>query len=416
MAQPTSRVRRGRRVLAIAGAVAVSITLAYLVAIASTGSSQLARAIVWLEADVDDIDRFPSRAIPASSASELPACIDDSAGQAFLRLDSVVTDDGSLEEMLSRTESSALLVLRQGVLVHEWYGEGSGRESLHTSFSMAKSFLSTLVGIAIAEGHISSVDDPVTDYIPELLDRDPRFGAITIENLLTMSSGIEYIELGTPWSDDATTYYSPDLRAAALAVVIADEPGETWLYNNYNPLLVGLVLERATGQSVSEFMIRALWGPLGAEAAASWSLDSDASGFEKMESGINARAIDYARFGLMVANGGVVDGTQVVPAQWLHDATAVDATSDPAEFYQYFWWVYPHDSASADFAARGNFGQYIYVDPEDDIVIVRLGRTTGDVDWPALLNAFAHEIGDADPAASTGSCSSAADDQAANVG
>lgn len=387
-----------RRVLIAALAIVTIIAVGYGVALASTGHSQLARAIVWLEADVDDLERFPSRLIEASTASELPAAPQGSTAAAFARVDTALTEGDDLDTLLDRTQTSALLVLHDGVLVHEWYGPDSGRETLHTSFSMAKSFVSTLVGLAIDDGFIDSVDDAVTDYVPELLERDARFGEISLEHLMTMSSGIAYVELGTPWSDDATTYYSPDLRAAALATVIDEPPGERWLYNNYNPLLLGMVLERATGTSVSDYMSRALWQPLGAEGDASWSLDSEASAFEKMESGINARAVDYARFGRMVANGGVVDGEQVVAQQWLRDATALDTASDPAEHYQYFWWVYPRDGAAADYAARGNFGQYIYVAPDEEVVIVRLGRTTGGVDWPALLGELARELGPVGPA------------------
>ncbi len=144
-------------------------------------------------------------------------------------------------------------------------------------------------------------------------------------------------------------------------------------------------------------MSQVLWKPMGAEADASWSLDSVNSGFEKMESGLNARAIDFARFGLMFLSDGAVDGEQVVPQQWVKDATAVDTTGDPAENYQSFWWVYPPDARAqgsvADVAAQGNFGQYIYLVPNEDIVMVRLGRSEGDVAWPWLLRTIAREMG-----------------------
>lgn len=183
------------------------------------------------------------------------------------------------------------------------------------SFSVAKSFVSTLVGIAIDEGLIGSVEDPVTDYLPELAVRDPRFERITLRDLLTMSSGIRFWEtdLPWPWTDDTCTLYGVDLRDVALnGTRIERPPGQEWHYNNYHPLLLGMVLERATGMSVSDYMATRLWQPMGAEADATWNLDSDRSGFEKMESGLNAMPVDFARFGLLSLHDGEWTGTRIV--------------------------------------------------------------------------------------------------------
>ncbi|HEX8496895.1 MAG TPA: serine hydrolase [Actinomycetales bacterium] len=193
-----------------------------------------------------------------------------------------------------------------------------------------------------------------------------------------------------PWSDDSVTYYSPDLRATALSVQIDEAPGVRWHYDNYNPLLMGLVLERATGTPVADYASEVLWQPLGAEADASWSADSEASGFPKMESGFNARAVDYARFGYLFAHEGRVGDRQVVPAAWVAEATARDTTADPAEHYQYWWWV--DTEREGRFSARGNKGQYVYVDPATDVVVVRMGRDYGIDDWPAVLRDVADRV------------------------
>jgi Beta-lactamase len=218
--------------------------------------------------------------------------------------------------------------------------------------------VSTLVGIAIDEGLIGAVSDPVTDYLPDLAERDPRFRQITLRDLLTMSSGIRYQEqmLPLPWGDDINTYYGVDLRELALDdTQIEGPPGHEWLYNNYHPLLLGMVLERATGMSVSEYMATRLWRPLGAEEDATWNLDSEVSGFEKMESGVNAAPIDYARFGQLFLHEGEWNGTRIVSEDWVRAATASDTTTDPAEHYQYFWWV--DTERAGGFYALGNFGQ-----------------------------------------------------------
>lgn len=380
------RLTRGRRrwvrglAAALAGAVALGAAL-QVWARTSLDDSAVARSMVWFEADVDDIARFPSRPIPAGDetsalrAGELPPGV----------------VDADLERLLDRSSTTAFLVLRDDELLLERYNPGAAGDRPHTSFSVAKSVLSTLLGIAIERGDVGSLDDPVTDHVPELLDRDPRFADVTLRSLVTMSSGLGYEEQGLPWSDDSTTYYAPDLRAAALDVEVAGPPGERWHYNNYNPLLVGLVLERATGTSVSEYASRHLWQPMGAEADASWSLDSAGSGFEKLESGVNAVPRDYARFGYLFASEGRVDGRQVVPAEWVAEATARDTSTDPAEHYQHWWWV--DRERAGRFYAAGNHGQFVYVDPATDVVVVRLGRTDGGVRWPAVLRGVADRVG-----------------------
>ena len=196
-----------------------------------------------------------------------------------------------------------------------------------------------------------------------------------------MSSGIKYEEGGDlPWSeeaDDTKTYYSTDLRRLALNCRIEGEPGQYFEYNNYNPLLVGLILERATGMPVARYLQQTMWKPMGMEAEGSWSLDSTSRGFEKMESGVNARARDFARFGILFAKEGRWESEQLISEGWIEESTRPDATTDPTLEYQYFWWVDTPEGRN-HFSARGNYGQYIYVAPEKDLVIVRLGKEEGE--------------------------------------
>jgi CubicO group peptidase (beta-lactamase class C family) len=386
--------RRWRRRLAVGavGVLAVSLAL-YGWAWSSVDRSTIARALVWGEADVGDQDRFPDRLIPAGEAiSPLPPGdeIDPPAPPP-----GVAGAGAAFDEFLGETDTLAFLVTHQDRLVYERYFHGSDRQTRQTSFSVAKSFLSTLVGIAVDEGLIGSVEDPVTDYLPELAARDPRFEQITLRHLLTMSSGIRYWEtdLPWPWTDDTYTYYGVDLREVALnRTQVERPPGQRWQYNNYHPLLVGMVLERATGRSVSDYLATRLWQPLGAEADAAWNLDSERSGFEKMESGLNATAVDYARFGQLVLHNGEWNGTRVVSKAWVRAATAVDTDTDPADFYQYLWWV--DVERPGRFYALGNYGQYLYVAPDADAVIVRVGRDWG-VDnhsWLATFRGIADQL------------------------
>lgn len=390
-----------RRVLRVAAVAIGALVVAWLGAHLFTPTSQLARAIAWMDADIDDYRRFPMRRIANAAprfdfrppSAEMRARYASVFAEAGIAHGKTATTE-SLEAFLARTDTVAFLVIKDDVLLYERYFNDYGHDSTVTSFSVAKSFVSALVGIAIAEGRIGSVEDPVTKYVPELLQRDPRYRRITLRHLLTMSSGIRYQQGGTPWGDDARTYYGTDLRAMALSSPITGAPGQTFNYNNYHPLLLGLVLERTTGRSVSSYLQEKLWKPLGMEAPGSWSLDSRRSGFEKMESGINARAIDFAKFGRLYLHRGNWNGAQLVPADWVAASTRFDAVTDPAPFYQYFWWVNPE--AGAHFFASGNHGQKIYVVPEQRLIFVRFGKSDPYRDWEGLFEALARRIAEVD--------------------
>lgn len=380
--------------------LAIGLGVLLLVLLVLYGSAHLltsrfawARAVAWLESDTGDQFRFPARDIPAGSDdSPLPEDATPAALEAPVNVGGV---GRPLDTFLAETGTTAFLVVHDDRLVYERYFGEVDRKDRQTSFSAAKSFLSTLIGIAIDEGHIGSVEDPVTDYLPELAERDRRFTEITLRDLLTMSSGIGYTERGMPWSDDALTYYGIDLRALALEDThIEEEPGRTWRYNNFHPLLLGLVLERATEMSVSEYTSTRLWQPLGAEADATWSLDSRSSRFEKMESGLNARPADFARFGLMMLHEGRWNDRRIVSTDWVREATASSRATDPVDFYQYMWWVGPPrpNESRPPFYAHGKYGQLVAVFPEDDVVIVRLGSEDGGVDWQARLRDLAGRV------------------------
>jgi CubicO group peptidase (beta-lactamase class C family) len=273
---------------------------------------------------------------------------------------------------------------------------------------VAKSFTTALIGIAIEEEYIGSVDDPITDYLPELAERDQRFGEITIRDLMMMAAGLEYQDMRPALlnGDDVLTTYYPDQRQLALEhTQIVDPPGQYFLYNKYHPQLLGLILERATGVSVTEYTQEKLWDGLGMEFSGSWSLDSEASGFEKMEAGLNARAIDFAKLGRLYLQNGSWDGVQVMPAEWVAESTQVDPSRQrdtyyPDEmgqiifdtlqgYYKYMWYGYARDGDEYDFAAEGDHGQYIYVSPYKNLIIVRNGTEYGsDQSWYDWIESF----------------------------
>lgn len=382
--------RAGRAVLVGAAALAAIYGVAYAVALTLTDNSSLARSIAWGDADVDDHTRFPSRAVPASGT----AYVYEKAEGYPDGLPATIAVPGGkkLGELLAASETTAFLVIKDDRLVYEHYFNGSSHDAVQTSFSVAKSFASALLGAAIADGKIGSVDDPVTRYLPELLERDPRFADIAIRHLVTMSSGLHYEEYGLPWSDDALTYYDADLRGLALRKTRVEEPpGLRFHYNNYNPLLLGMILERATGQSVAAYLSEKIWKPVGAEADASWSIDSNEHGFEKMESGVNARAIDFAKLGSLYLHRGEFNGRRILPAEWIDNSTAPALPTGLAfsSGYGRWWWTHGAESLGAYYSARGNKGQFVFVFPSKGLVVTRHGRDYGGVDWSAVAEAVA---------------------------
>ena len=382
--------------LAIIGVILLYAYLAY-------PAEYVNRLLRWRDADVYDYQKFPERALePSSSPFEFSLNLDEAHIRTQFEAAAGIDDfDSFLEE--KRTQ--AFIVIQGDAILYEQYFNGASRDSIVTSFSTAKSFTSALVGIAVSEGHIHSVNDPITDYLPELAERDPAFANITIRDLLMMSSGIKYVEFPFVNGDDAKTYYYPDLRQLALEdTEIAGLPGEEFHYNNYHPLLLGMILERATGTSVANYLQEKIWKPVGMAYPGSWSLDEN--GLEKMESGINGRAIDFAKFGRLFLYNGDWNGTQIIPAEWVAESTQADNSVDYANYYydafifangqgyyKYMWWGIQRDAQNYDFMALGNHGQFIYFSPQKNLIILRFGESYGEVDgsrrWVDMFYDFA---------------------------
>ena len=228
-----------------------------------------------------------------------------------------------LDALAQSTDTTSLVAVHKDEVVYEKYFNGSGADSIQTSFSTVKSLVSLMIGMAIDDGFIKSEAQPVSDFIPELAGTE--FADITIRELLTMRSKIAYQAGGLWFGDDAKTYYYPDLRKLALTGLRVDASyGGQFHYNNYHPLLLGIILERSTGMSVSEYFRARIWDAIGAENDASWSLDSVSSGFEKMESGLNFRSIDFTKVGSMLLHRGVWNGRTIVSEGWLDRSLIAD--------------------------------------------------------------------------------------------
>lgn len=383
----------------VGAAVLVLLLAALGVALLLYPPAYVWRVLVWQDADADDQFRFARRTAQAApGASDLPVALDGPAvRQAFAQ----ALPGHSLEAWLQAQGTLGFVVLRRGKVVYEGNFNGHRRDDPATSFSVAKSVLGTLLDQAIDTGKVGSLDDPVTRYLPELQQRDPRFEAVTLRHLVDMNAGLHYQEFPFLNGDDAKTYYWPDLRELALQhTQVEHAPGEAWLYNNYHPLLIGLVLERQTGMPVTQWLQQQLWQPAGMSIDAGWSLDRE-GGFEKLESGINARTRDFARFGQLLLDQGVaLDGRRVIGASAVRTATSPDGAMPLTHlragmYYKHFWWGQQRADGGYDFSARGNHGQFVFVSPANGVVVARNGQRYGvpPGEWMRLFEQMADRLG-----------------------
>ena len=217
-----------------------------------------------------------------------------------------------------------------------------------------------------------------------------------------MKSGIAYsrkIRFPIVNNEDPLVYYHPDLESVVLQRTKIDSGPGSFKYNNYNPALLGVILKRQTGLSVSEYLEQNIWQPMGAARPAGWTVDDRA--FERMESGFHARALDLARFGLLYLNQGRVGDRQVVPESWVTDTTDTSTKIELEQYdgrqwgYRAGWWIVPRPEGPSDFCAIGHFGQFIYVSPQFNAVFVRNGPGRGDWgdrDWTSLFYSLAEQL------------------------
>ena len=275
----------------------------------------------------------------------------------------------TVSEYMRAFNTSGLLVLKDGKIIMERYGLGRRPRDRWTSFSVAKSVTSTLVGAAIQDGHIKSLEDPVTTYIPEL--QGSAYEGVSVRQLLMMSSGVK-------WNEDYTDPNSDVARAGATVpepgvnplvsymrkLPRANPPGAKFTYNTGETDLVGVLVSKATGKSLARYASEKLWKPVGMERDGIWMLDL--AGHERGGCCMSMTLRDYGRIGQFMLEGGVARGQRVLPEWWTAQATTPQITEGaPPPGYGYFWWMIPEG-----YAARGIFGQSIVTIPEERLVVV----------------------------------------------
>ncbi len=282
-----------------------------------------------------------------------------------------------VDAYMTGQRSAALLVLHDGKLRLERYGLDFDASGRWTSFSVAKSMTSTLVGAALRDGSIKSMDDKVSDYIPQM--KGSAYDDVSIRQLLTMTSGIKWNEDYADPNADVAKFnnHKPEEGVDALVSYMRKLPrevpaGTRWLYSTGETNLVGILLSQATKKPLATYLSEKIWVPAGMEQSATWILSK--TGQEISGCCIQAAARDYARFGQFILNGAVVNGQAIVPEGWLAEATtARTGIGQPERGYGYQWWTY----ADGTFSARGIFGQGIFIDPKRKLVIASNANWAG---------------------------------------
>ena len=312
------------------------------------------------EAAFRAMDRMPVLA-KASSVTASPTPLPLPAGQPL--------EIPGIDEYLRQQNTAGLVILQDGRVRFERYGLGFDAAGRWTSFSVAKSFTSTLVGAAIQDGHIKSLEDKVSAYLPGL--RGSAYDDVTVRQLLTMSSGVRWNEDYEDPEADVAQFNNATPEAGMDATVSylrklprAHPPGELWNYNTGETNLIGVLVSAATGKPLAQYLQEKIWHPAGMESQATWLLGR--TGNEIAGCCLQASTRDFARFGLFVLANGASSGQQVVPPDWFAQATRKQKDiGDPGRGYGFQWWTYDDGSV----AAQGIFGQGIYIDPQRRLVI-----------------------------------------------
>lgn len=396
-------------------------TLSLALIIFLSSCQLLYREAVYYQADITDHKIFPYTEVkPAKSAFHFQE--GNKAIFDTLRITYNKDTAKLLNEIIDPSSTHAFVVIRNDSILFENYYEGYQKDDISTFFSVSKSVTSLLMGIAIDEGCIDDVNDPITKYIPELKGKAPEFERLTLQHLLDMRSGMKYNEsYGNPFSHMAKLYYGRNQLGKLKRMEFEHEPGTVHDYQSSSTALLGIAIEKSTGKELGKYLEEKVWIPMGMEHRATWSVDDKQHRSAKAYCGLNATAIDLAKIGRLYLNNGNWNGQQIVSEEWVNNAATPKVDNDG---YRNQWWSingngtdslgnryftdsiaavnnmkevyenkYEHfkvwkDSNAPDagkqwrievytdcYFALGIMKQVLYIDPNKNLVMVRLGAT-----------------------------------------
>jgi CubicO group peptidase (beta-lactamase class C family) len=326
----------------------------------------LRKALIYQQPGIDDYTIFDNRIVASENFepwAEVPGYNRKNIPEAYL-------------DQFEQLKTVAFLVVRDQKIRFEKYWDGYSSDSKSNSFSMAKSIISLLIGIAVDEGYIGSVDEPAGNYLHEF--KEGEKAGITIRHLLEMSSGLSWEEDYSSLTSMSTQgYYGKDLPGLVLNQTVVRVPGKFFDDQSGNTQLLALVLESAIHQKVSSFASEKLWKPMGAQHDALWSIDKP-NGIEKAYCCFNSGARDFARFGQLILSHGQWNGKQLISESYLNQALApashlIDDQGKNVDYYGWQWWLMKYRGYRVSYM-KGINGQYVIVIPELNTVIVRLGH------------------------------------------
>jgi CubicO group peptidase (beta-lactamase class C family) len=324
------------------------------------------KALIYQKPGIDDYTIFSNRTIKAGK----PQPWEQAGNYNQAKLDKAAVDS------FEKYQTVAFLIVKDGKLLFEEYWDGYGAESMTNSFSMSKSIIGLLIGAAVDDGYIKSLEQPVADFIPEF--RNPANQGLKIKDVLTMSSGLNWKEsYGGLFNTTTEAYYGKDIKKLIYSLKVTSQPGVQFSYLSGNTELLAMIVEKATGKSISEYTSLKFWKPMGAEHDALWCLD-DKDGMEKAYCCFNSNARDFARWGQLILNQGTWNGDTLISPVYIRQSITpnnhlTDETGQPVNYYGYQWWIINYNGHQVPYM-RGILGQYIFVIPDENAVVVRLGH------------------------------------------
>ncbi|MBK7888864.1 MAG: serine hydrolase [Bacteroidetes bacterium] len=353
-----------RKILKLIGKIFLFALIAFNVWILVSGQTWIYKALVYNFVDIDDRAIFTQRQVPNGTPRPWPLAANYNK----------VKPDTATENELIRERSVAWLVIHNDSILYEAYWEGFGDSALSNSFSMSKSVIGVLTGIALKEGAIKNLDQRVNEFIPEY--KDDSKGKLTLRHLITMSAALSWDEAySSLFSVTTEAYYGKDLKGLMDGLEVVGTPGKDYYYQGGATQLLAMVIMRATGKNLSEYCSEKLWKPIGAEYPAEWTIDRE-GGMEKASCCIYSNARDFARIGALYLHLGNMYGNQLVDTAFVLESVMPAPLLNegkPNLEYGYQWWISEVDG-NKFFYCRGILGQYIVAVPSKNIIMVRLGH------------------------------------------
>jgi len=314
----------------------------------------------YTTAFLDDYKKFDNQVIANATSRSWPNHVDYN----------VAKETDALNKINSKYGTVAYVIIKNDSIWFENYYDGFEPDSQSNSFSIAKSYVSGLMGKAIMEGHIKSLDQPVCDFLPKFCEG--KAVKMTVGDLSSMASGTNWDEAYySPLSITTRAYFDDDLEKVMLGLEVVDEPGQKFKYASGDTQMLAMVIEKATGKKLYEYLTESFWKPLGSENPTLWQLDSKEHDLVKAYCCIASNARDFARFGKLYKDHGKWYGEQLLDSAFVAKSLKPRFPESPQ--YGYGFWL-KEQLGKQFFMMRGHLGQYVIVQPEDNVIIVRLGH------------------------------------------